>query len=136
VLVQNQSVNDSHVLRFWVPAVVITPPDYQLPFFDDQDPNTDDPTVAQAADFNRVIDAASVSITAGARSEEAFVPTTGQVNFTLAATPSVVDDTEAYVNNLRYTYGVDFTVVGTTFTWLNTEFTLDGSDELVVVYFT
>lgn len=58
VLIEDQAQNDSDVIKFWVPAAVPSGGDYQLPAFDDQDPNTDVPTRSQAADHNRLLDAA------------------------------------------------------------------------------
>jgi hypothetical protein len=57
----------------------------------------------------------------------------GQTVFTLLFTP--VDDAQVqvYVNGQQQTPTTDYTVSGTTLTWLDTDFTLETDDELRVV---
>ena len=65
---------------------------------------------------------------------DGYTPTVGQTVFTLTNTPSDTS-VEMFVNGVRYRHGIDYTVTGTTVTWLDTLFTLDGSDRVVITYF-
>jgi hypothetical protein len=67
--------------------------------------------------------------------QDPFTPTLGQTVFSLSqaflGTPGI---SLVLVNNLAYVEGTNYTISGTTLTWLDTPFTLDGSDSLVAVY--
>ncbi len=65
---------------------------------------------------------------------DSFTPTAGQTAFTLAAPPLHPLIVIAFVNGVEYENGVDFGVVGTTFTWNDVLFTL-GTTDLLTVYF-
>ena len=66
--------------------------------------------------------------------EDAFTPTPGQTIFTLSASYLSGGFVTATVNGIEYERPDDFLISGTTFIWQNTEFSLDSSDELVVIY--
>ena len=64
------------------------------------------------------------------------VSSNGQTAFTLAATPKWGGAVRLEVNGVAYvnSAGKDFTVSGTTLTWLNRQFTLATTDEVVAYY--
>lgn len=67
--------------------------------------------------------------------KNAFTPTVGQTVFTLSATfVGIGGLVVATVNGLVYEKDVDYTIAGTTFTWLDVPFTLETTDCLVVVF--
>jgi hypothetical protein len=66
--------------------------------------------------------------------EEFFTPAGGQTVFTIADTP-VTDTVLFYVNGVLYELDVDYTVAGTTITWLDAKFTLAASDRVFISYF-
>lgn len=70
--------------------------------------------------------------------EELITPTLGQVSFILSNTPLTTDRVQMYVNGVEYEQGAgkDFTVSGTTVTWLNTPFTLETDDSVAFRYIT
>lgn len=89
----------------------------------------------QATDDD-INDRINVAVTASAPiQEQVFAPALGQTMFTLASawagTYAVV-----YVNGIEYARTTDFTIAGITLTWLNTLFSLDVTDRLVVNYAT
>jgi hypothetical protein len=57
-----------------------------------------------------------------------------QTAFVLSAVPAVSADVLVWVNGVLYELGVDYTVVGTALTWLNTLFTL-GAPDVVIAYY-
>ena len=64
---------------------------------------------------------------------EIFLATNGQISFVL---PSVATDTDSYVltvNGIEYVRNTDFTISGTTLTWLNT-FVLKLGDRVMITY--
>lgn len=69
--------------------------------------------------------------------EDVTVTTDGQTDFTLTNTPyaPTVGNTEMLVNGVTANYGAEFTVTGTTLTWLNTSYPLDTTDEIVVAVY-
>lgn len=58
----------------------------------------------------------------------------GQTLFTLSRTFAPGGWSEVLVNTATYTVGTDYTIVGTTMTWLDFHFVLDVGDQVVVVY--
>jgi len=68
------------------------------------------------------------------RTEIFDVSVDGQTVFTLAEEPVDPDDVTFVMNGAMYIKDVDFTVVGTTVTWLNTDFGLVTGDRVRVDY--
>jgi hypothetical protein len=69
----------------------------------------------------------------GVTIQESHTPTASQTVFTTAATPSGA--VQVFVNGIAYqSGGVDYTVSGSTVTWLNTAFTLATTDTVVFLY--
>ncbi len=66
--------------------------------------------------------------------EDEFIPTAGQTVFTLSSGPTDSNSTVVVVNGVIADDTTDYTVSGTTLTWLDTEHTLNGSDKLLVRY--
>ena len=66
--------------------------------------------------------------------EDEFAPGLGQVSFILTSAPADPDSFSLHVNGVVYDDTADYTVSGTTLTWLNTLFSLDGSDKLLARY--
>ena len=69
------------------------------------------------------------------RTVETFTPSPAQTVFNLAMVPTVPNDTQFFVNNVKYLLTTDFTVVGSVVTWLDTEFALDSADSVEIIYF-
>ena len=65
--------------------------------------------------------------------EDIFAPANLQTVFTLSQTWSG-GFAIVFVNGIEYVLGSDFTIVGTTLTWLDVPFTLALSDRLAVDY--
>lgn len=63
-----------------------------------------------------------------------FTATDGQTTFTLTHAPSNPDATTLYVNAGKYDIGDDYTISGTTLTWLNSAFLLDAGDNIELYY--
>ena len=66
--------------------------------------------------------------------EDEFTPALGQITFFLSAAVSDPDSFSLHVNGVVYDDTADYTVSGVTLTWLNTLFSLDGSDKLLARY--
>jgi hypothetical protein len=66
--------------------------------------------------------------------ESPAITTNGQTGFALAQTPKDINDLALTVNGIRYKIGVDFSVLGTTVTWLDVDFTLQTTDTLLIEY--
>ncbi len=66
--------------------------------------------------------------------EDAFVPTGGQTVFNLSVAPQDADSLRVSVNGLIYESGVDYTLAGTTLTWLDALFDLGPTDKLAARY--
>lgn len=66
--------------------------------------------------------------------QEAFTPTPAQTVFTLAGSPVTSASVAVLVNGIGYELTTDFTVSGNQVTWLDTPFTLDASDSVVIRY--
>lgn len=69
------------------------------------------------------------------RNRDVFTPAPAQTVFVLSSAPSDPSQTMLFVNNVKYLITTDFTVSGSTLTWLDTEFALDASDVVEVIYF-
>ena len=63
----------------------------------------------------------------GEPKQESLPVSTSQISFTLSDTPSDITTVMMFINGEKQTYGVDYTVSGTTVTWLNS-FSLISSD--------
>lgn len=66
--------------------------------------------------------------------EDEFEAQALQTVFTLSKTPVNNDTLSLCINGVRYDDEDEYTVVGTTLTWLDTPFVLDAGDEVVVRY--
>ena len=66
--------------------------------------------------------------------ENLTITSNGQTGFALAQTPKDVNDVTVKVNGLSYAITTDYTISGTTLTWLDTDFTLATTDVLTVEY--
>tara|TARA_Y100000310_G_scaffold313881_1_gene362752 strand:- start:87 stop:464 length:378 start_codon:yes stop_codon:yes gene_type:complete len=75
-----------------------------------------------------------ISGTSAFWTEDEFTPGLGQVSFILTSAPVDPDSFSLHVNGVVYDDVVDYTVSGVTLTWLNTLFSLDGSDKLLARY--
>jgi hypothetical protein len=69
-----------------------------------------------------------------AAQEDEYVATVGQVTFILSQTPTDPVSVTVAVNGVIYDDISDYTVSGTTLTWLNTLFSLDTGDKVIVRY--
>jgi hypothetical protein len=68
--------------------------------------------------------------------ETVAVTSNGQTGFALSQTPKDVADVIMTVNGVRYEYGSgkDYTIAGSTVTWLDVDFTLQTTDEVIFSY--
>lgn len=66
--------------------------------------------------------------------EETFSPSNGQTIFILSKTYEVGGFVQFFVNGIKYDLTVDFTISGTTVTWLDTPFTLTTTDLVSIHY--
>ena len=67
-------------------------------------------------------------------SEDEFIPTLGQVSFTLTTAPTDTASFELHVNGLAYDDVDDYILSGQTLTWLNALFALAPGDKLLARY--
>lgn len=58
----------------------------------------------------------------------------GQTAITLSQTPKDTNDVVLIVNGIQCTLTTDYTISGTTLTWLDTDFTLETTDEVRIEY--
>ena len=65
---------------------------------------------------------------------ESFVAIALQTVFNLSFAPSVPSATLLFIDGVQYRYTVDFTIVGTVVTWLNTPFTLGLGNTVSIFY--
>ena len=66
--------------------------------------------------------------------EDEFIPADAQITFILSQAPTDTDSFELHVNGVQCDSVTDFTVSGTTLTWLNVPFVLETSDKLIARY--
>jgi hypothetical protein len=66
--------------------------------------------------------------------QDSFTAIPAQVLFTLTTSFYPNGLSIIIVNGLVYTQGADYTISGTTLTWLNTPFTFVGGESVVVKY--
>ncbi len=67
--------------------------------------------------------------------EDGFISTVGQVTFVLSKAPTELSTVEFDVNGVNYkSGGSDYTLSGTTITWLNNAFVMDAGDRVLVRY--
>lgn len=66
--------------------------------------------------------------------EDEFTTTAGQVTFIISATPTDANSLSMYVNGVLYDDVAEFTISGTTITWLNTSFAMSVGDTVHVRY--
>lgn len=69
----------------------------------------------------------------GALTDQSFTPTNGQTAFILSSVPISNDRIFMFVNSATYIVGNDFTISGSTITWLNA-FTMATTDIVTVRY--
>lgn len=62
------------------------------------------------------------------------IATNGQTAITLSQTPKDANDVVLIVNGIQYALTTDYTISGTTLTWLDTDFTLETTDKVSVEY--
>ena len=67
-------------------------------------------------------------------SEDEFIATLGQVTFILTQAPLDSVSLTVTVNGVTYDDTSDYTVSGTTVTWLNTLFSMDVGDQVLIRY--
>ena len=73
------------------------------------------------------------SSAAGAWFEDVFTAAPGQTVFTLAAEPVDSESFQLTVNGVKYEND-QYTLIGTTVTWLNVEFSMDGGETVLAKY--
>jgi len=66
--------------------------------------------------------------------QDEYVATLGQVTFILSAATTDPASIRVIVNGVDYDDVADFTVSGTTLTWLNNAFSMDAGDIVLVRY--
>ena len=66
--------------------------------------------------------------------DEHFFAIANQTVFTLGTAPAVASAVQFYVNGVKYVFGIDYTVVGTTVTWLNGDFNMEAGDTVDIYY--
>jgi hypothetical protein len=66
--------------------------------------------------------------------EDAYTPTLGQVTFILSQTPTEPISLMLNVNGVEFVETDDYTLSGTNITWLDTDFSMETSDKVVVQY--
>ena len=66
--------------------------------------------------------------------EDAFTPTLGQITFILSQAPTEPISLMMNVNGVEVEETADYTLSGVTLTWLNTEFSMETSDGVVIQY--
>lgn len=74
-----------------------------------------------------------LSAAGGAWFEDEFSPTAGQTVFALTQAPSDANSIQVYVNGVLYDDVTDYTVAGSTLTWLD-PFVLEVGDKVLVRY--
>lgn len=84
-----------------------------------------------------VVDAGGGQADVGASSslfetQEVFTATAGQTVFTLSSSPTQI--LEFFVNGVNYIEGINFTVLGSNVTWLNTPFIMALGDTVEISY--
>lgn len=65
---------------------------------------------------------------------DAYVAIAAQTLFTLSSIPAVPAAVLFFVNGQKQTYTTNYTVVGTTLTWLNVGFSMSAGDEVAAFY--
>lgn len=66
--------------------------------------------------------------------EKEFTPTLGQITFILTSTPTDLKSLTFSVNGVEADETGDYTISGVTITWLNTLFSMETTDLVVVRY--
>lgn len=66
--------------------------------------------------------------------QEEWTPTLGQVTFILSQAPSDVTSVVFLVNGIATDDVTEWTISGQTITWLNTYYSLDSNDKVIVRY--
>ena len=70
----------------------------------------------------------------GPWTEDEFTPTSGQVTFIISTAPADLQTLTFAVNGVLADEGTDYTVSGTTLTWLNAPFAMETTDLAVIRY--
>ena len=65
---------------------------------------------------------------------DTFTASASQTVFALAQAPVDPSATAFSVNGVIYTYGTDYTVTGSTLTWLDAKFVMGAGDECLAIY--
>jgi hypothetical protein len=74
-------------------------------------------------------------LTAGISEKDVLpVLANGQTLFTLSTIPGNPNISLLNVNGLKANYGIDYTIAGTTLTWLNTSYNLETTDRVEILY--
>ena len=66
--------------------------------------------------------------------EEAITPTLGQITFILSQAPTEPASLSLHANGIEAKETDDYTLSGTTLTWLNSEFSFETNDDIVIKY--
>lgn len=66
--------------------------------------------------------------------EDEWAATPGQVTFILGLAPTDLNSVEFLVNGVLYDDAADYTVSGVTVTWLDTEFSMESTDKVLIRY--
>jgi len=74
------------------------------------------------------------SVSAGAFAEDQFTAAALQTVFVTSFAYLAGGLSALFVNGVEYDIGVDYTLVGTTLTWLDTLFTLGVGDKVTIKY--
>ena len=117
----------------YISEFVVPPTDESSAATTEYDNTTSGLTATTAQD---ALDELAAAIVGGGTTfhEDEFVPTAGQKVFTLSNTVVGGGFSVAIVNGGSYAEDTDYTISGTTFTWLDREFSLDVGDEVTVKY--
>jgi hypothetical protein len=86
-------------------------------------------TLSDQTDLQNALDAADAPWL-----EDAFTPTAGQVTFILSQAPTDAASLSLHVNGIEAIETDDYTVSGTTLTWLNSIFSMETDDAVVIKY--
>lgn len=78
-------------------------------------------------------DAADTSWVSVRRRDVSYTPVFGQVTFILPSAP-LNNEADFFINDVPYERGVDYTVSGTTLTWLNVTFAIEANDHVRATY--
>lgn len=78
--------------------------------------------------------ASTVTLNEQKFTEDEFTPTAAQTIFSLSQSFLVGGISIVFVNGIGFAEGTDYSIAGNVLTWLDTDFTLATTDELIVKY--